>query len=257
MNRSPYKAVLFDLDDTLVDRRAAYDHAYRCFYESQPAISESTSWQAAREFFWSLSPNNATDPRTAIVEIMRRWPGVKSDPDTHRRYYFEKIIEGVAPLPGVPDFLAALNRAKVLWGVVTNGDWYQFRKVEKAGFTKVIPFVLASQIFGVEKPGAAIYHEAVRLLGLEKNRADGGPVSEVLELPVGGAHQSPRPSRASGHDYGDILFAGDNLHTDIAGAHGVGMKTAWVCMGREYDFDAPRPDHVIESVVELGPLLGL
>ena len=155
-----FEAVLFDLDDTLVDRRSAYEHAYRSFYEEQPAINRNSSWEEARAFFWSLSPDNATDPRTAIAEIMRRWPGVKSGPETHRGYYFEKIIEGMAPLPGVPDFLAALNRAKVPWGVVTNGDSYQFRKVEKAGFKDVVPFVLASEIFGVEKPGAAIYHEA-------------------------------------------------------------------------------------------------
>ena len=223
----PFRAVLFDLDDTLLDRRSAYEHAYRRFYEEQPAINRNASWDEARAFFWSLSPNNATDPRTAIVEIMRRWPGVKSDPETHRSYYFEKIIEGMAPLPGVPDFLAALNKAKVPWGVVTNGDRYQFRKVEKTGLTDTIPFVLASQLFGVEKPGAAIYHEAVRLLGL------------------------------NGTPYSQVLFAGDNPHTDIKGAHSVGMATAWMHMGRTYDFDAPRPGYVIESVVEFGPLLGL
>lgn len=224
---SRYRAVLFDLDDTLVDRRSAYERAYLRFYEEQPAINRNASWDEAWPFFWSLSPNNATDPRTAIVEIMRRWPGVKSDPETHRSYYFEKIIEGMSPLPGVPDFLALLNKAKVPWGVVTNGDTYQFRKIEKAGLTGAIPFVLASQIFGIEKPGAAIYHEAVRLLGL------------------------------NGTPYSKVLFAGDNPHTDITGAHGVGMGTAWVRMGRSYDYDAPHPDLAIESVLDLGPRLGL
>lgn len=35
--RSPIRAVLFDLDDTLVDRRSAYEYAYRRFYEVQTA----------------------------------------------------------------------------------------------------------------------------------------------------------------------------------------------------------------------------
>ena len=227
MSAPRLKAALFDLDDTLVDRRSAYEYAYRRFYEEQPGINQNTSWAEAWDFFWSLSPNNATDPRAAIVAIMHRWPGVKSDPETHRRYYFEKIVEGMAPLPGVKGFLAALNKARTPWGVVTNGDSYQSRKVEKVGLTEVIPFVLASKIFGAEKPDAVIYHEAVRLLGL------------------------------NGIPYSQILFVGDNPYTDIKGAHGVGMKTAWMHMGRTYDFDAPRPDFVIESVTELGPLLGL
>ena len=224
---SPFKAVLFDLDDTLLDRRSAYDHAYRYFYESQPAIRESASWEEAREFFWSLSPNNATDARTAIAGIMRRWPGVKSDPDTHEREYFHHLIDGLKPLPGVPDLVAALNRAKLPWGIITNGGPFQLKKIEKVGWQKSVPVVVVSKLFGTEKPAPEIYHEAVRRLGL------------------------------NGAPYDRVLFAGDNPFTDIAGAQGVGMKTAWVRMGREYPEDAPPPDHVIESVTELRPLLGL
>lgn len=227
VTNSAFKAVLFDLDDTLLDRRSAYDYAYRKFYDAQPAINHVTSWEEARAFFWSLSPNNATDARQAIFKIMARWPGVKSDPESHRRFYFESLIEGLQPLPSVPEFLHELNRTGVRWGVVTNGDQFQLQKVEKTGLKDVVPFVLASQIFGEEKPAPGIYHEAARLLGL------------------------------NGTPYGEVLFAGDNPHTDIAGAHGVGMKTAWVRMGRAYDFDAPKPDYVIEGVTELRPLLGL
>jgi len=224
---SPYKAVLFDLDDTLLDRRSAYDHAYHCFYESQPAIRESTSWQEAREFFWSLSPNNATDARTAIAEIMCRWPGVKSDPDTHEREYFHYLIEGLKPLPGVQDFVSALNTAGLPWGIITNGGPYQLKKIEKVGWQKSVPVLLVSKLFGSEKPAPDIYHEAVRRLGL------------------------------NGAPYHRVLFFGDNPFTDIAGAHAVGMKTAWVRMGREYPQGAPAPDYVIESVTELRQVLGL
>lgn len=227
MFSSPFKAVLFDLDDTLLDRRSAYDHAYRCFYESQPSIRESTPWREAREFFWSLSPDNATDARTAIAEIMRRWPGVKSDPDTHEREYFYHLIEGLNPLPGVQDFVSALNAAKLPWGIITNGGPLQLKKIEKVGWQKSVPVLLVSKLFGSEKPAPEIYHEAVRRLGL-----DGTP-------------------------YDRVLFAGDNPFTDIAGARGVGMKTAWVRMGRIYPKAAPAPDHVIENVTELRPLLEL
>jgi len=223
----PFNAVLFDLDDTLLDRKSAYDYAYRCFYDAQPAIQRAATWGAARAFFWTLSPYNATDARSAIVEIMRRWPGVKSDPESHRKFYFEKLIEGLEPVHGVPDFLAGLSKAGLPWGIVTNGDQYQLQKVEKTGLKDVTPFVLASKLFGEEKPAPAIYHEAVRLLGL------------------------------NGTPYSRVLFVGDNPYTDIAGAHGVGMKTAWVRMGREYPHDAPRPGHVVERVTDLRPLLGL
>ncbi len=246
-----FQAVLFDLDDTLLDRRAAYDYAYHRFYDEQPAIHKACSWEEARTFFWWLSPNNATDARAAIVEIMRRWPGVNSDPETHHRYYFESLIDGLGLLPGVREFLAGLSASRLPWGVVTNGGPYQLRKVEKTGLATLIPFMVVSQLFGAEKPEPAIYHEAVRLLGL-----NGTTRPEPQRIPRLGPEKVAL-REPQGIPYGQILFVGDNPHTDIAGAHRVGMKTAWVKMGREYASDAPRPDYVIERVTELRPVLGL
>lgn len=36
-----------------------------------------------------------------------------------------------------------------------------------------------------------------------------------------------------GIETNEILFVGDNPYTDIIGTHGVGMKTAWIRMGRD------------------------
>lgn len=50
MTNASYKGVLFDLDDTLIDRKSAYDALYRRFYDEQPAIHNDVSWDVAREF---------------------------------------------------------------------------------------------------------------------------------------------------------------------------------------------------------------
>jgi putative hydrolase of the HAD superfamily len=227
MNDAEIKAVLFDLDDTLIDRAAAYDRFYRQLYDSSPDIHENASWDEARAFFWELSPNNATNPRTAILEIQRRWPGVEGDSESYYHAYLSGISGHVTPFPGAIEFVDDLNDTGLPWGIVTNGDHYQRRKVENAGLKERVAFVLASELFGVSKPAPGIYHEAYRLLGVP------------------------------GLAYGDILFVGDNPYTDILGAHGVGMRTAWVRMGREYPDDAPTPDLIIENVDDLRPLLGI
>lgn len=227
MTNASYKGVLFDLDDTLIDRKSAYDALYRRFYDEQPAIHNDVSWDVAREFFWSLSPWNATNARTAIEEIKRRWPGVESDPERHHRFYFETMIPLMKPLEGAVDLMDRLNGAGIPWGVVTNGDEYQHHKVESTGLKDRIPFVIASKLFGLDKPAPEIYHEAARRLGVD------------------------------GTSYGELVFVGDNPYTDILGAHGVGMSTAWVKMGREYPGDAPKPDHVIEEPLGVLKLVGL
>lgn len=227
MTTPNYRAVLFDLDDTLIDRRSAYDDVYRRFYDEQPAIHTDVSWGVARDFFWSLSPWNATNAREAIVAIKRRWPAIESDPDTHHSFYFDTLIANLRLLDGSRELMDQLDRAGIPWGVVTNGDEYQLKKVEKTGLKDVIPFVLASRLFGIDKPAPEIYHEAVRRLGV------------------------------NGTPYSEIVFVGDNPYTDILGAHGVGMSTAWVAMGRRYPDDAPMPDHVIEKPLDVPSLIGI
>ena len=226
MTNQKFRAALFDMDDTLIDRRTAYDDVYRLFYDRHEAIHGSTSWEDALEFFWSLSPDNATNARTAIVEIQKKWPGVSGDSDSHYEFYFSNMASMVKVLPGAVDFIDWMNSSNVNWGIVTNGDQFQHQKAKTTGVDKISPFVLASKLFGVDKPAPEVFLEAVRLLNIDGLQPE------------------------------EILFVGDNPYTDIIGAHGVGMKTAWVRMGREnYPDDAPAPDYIIDHVEELKPYL--
>ncbi|MDP6667610.1 MAG: HAD-IA family hydrolase [Dehalococcoidia bacterium] len=221
-----FRAVLFDLDDTLIDRRAGYNQVYRTLYDRHEAIHRATSWEEALEYFWGLSTNNATSPREAFVEIQRRWPGVPGNPDSHYDFYFEQMIRFVKVLPRAMEFIDWLNRSGMKWGVVTNGDRFQLEKIEATGLAGHIPFAVVSRLFGADKPAPAVYMEAVRLLDIPGIRTE------------------------------EILFVGDNPYTDIIGAHGVGMKTAWIRMGREYPGDAPSPDLTVDHVEELKVHLG-
>ena len=226
MTNKIFRAALFDMDDTLIDRRGAYDDVYRVMYDQQELIHGSTSWEDALEFFWSLSPDNATDANTAIFEIQKRWPGVPGDSKSHYDFYFSNMVKFMKVLPGAFDFVDWMNSNEVAWGVVTNGDQFQHQKAENTGLDKKTPFLLASKLFGVDKPAPEVFMEAVRLLNIDGLKPE------------------------------EILFVGDNPYTDIIGAHGVGMKTAWVRMGREkYPDDAPAPDYTIDHVEELKHLL--
>ena len=225
MTNQIFRAALFDMDDTLIDRCSAYDDVYRAFYDQHEVIHSSTSWEDALAYFWSLAPSNATNALTAITEIQKKWHGVPGDPESHYKFYFEHMVKFMKVLPGAMEFADWMNEADVNWGIVTNGDQFQHMKAEKTGFDKKSPFVLASKLFGVDKPAPEVFMEAVRLLGVDDLATE------------------------------EILFVGDNPYTDITGAHGVGMKTAWVRMGREYPDDAPTPDYVIDHVEELKGML--
>ena len=221
------RAALFDLDDTLIDRQAAYDHFYRSFYDQHEAINGEISWPEAKDFFWTLSPDNATNPREAFETIQKRWPGVTGDPETHYHNYFKGMVKGMRLLPGAGEFIDALNESGLPWGVVTNGNNYQLEKLRATGIEDRVPFVIATELHGPNKPAPEPYLHALRLLELE----DG--------------------------DAASVLFVGDNPHTDIIGAHRVGMRTAWIHMGRDYPADVPAPHMTIDDVTDLYDILSL
>jgi len=221
MINQKFSAALFDMDDTLIDRHSAYGDVYRVLYDQNEAIHDSTSWKDALEYFWTLSPDNTANANTAIFEIQKKWPGVPGDSKSHYNFYFSNMVKFIKVLPGAVEFVDWMNSKSVAWGVVTNGDQFQHKKAEATGLNNKAPFVLASKIFGVDKPAPEVFMEAVRLLEIEDLKTE------------------------------DVLFVGDNPYTDIVGAHGVGMKTAWIRMGREYPSDAPTPDYIVDHVEEL------
>ena len=226
------RAALFDLDDTLLDRNTAFEATFRKFYDTQPDINSATDWGEAIDFFWSLSPHGTIDAWDAAVLITERWPSVKLEPAAFEEWFFGTMGRQAKPIDGAMEFVEELNDAHFPWAVVTNGMKAQIIKLEHSGYLDIVPFAIVSRLFGADKPDPRIYHEAVRRLKLSYRGIDDIQPSE-------------------------ILFVGDNPYTDITGAVGVGMKTAWIRVTEQYPEDAPAPDMEIESVVELRDILGI
>ena len=224
------RAVLFDLDDTLLGRSRAYKATFRVFYDAQPAINSTTDWGEALEFFWSLSSYGAIDGQDAAVLIMARWPAIELEPAKFKAWFFNMMGRQAKPIDGAMEFVKELNEIRFPWAVVTNGTNFQVAKLEHSGYAEIAPFAIVSRLFGADKPDARIYFEAIRRLKLSFEGIDDIEPSE-------------------------ILFVGDNPYTDITGAAGVGMKTAWIRVSDEYPPDAPQPEMQIGSVVELRGLL--
>ncbi len=224
------RAVLFDLDDTLIDSSAARVVVYRGIYDRHSAINEASTWDDALTFFQSFESDGFIDGEGLGCAIIDRWHGVELDPVAYTDWLSIPVAKHAMPLEGVTEFLASVNRAAMPWGVVTNGRARQAVKLHASGLADIVPFAVISMVFGANKPDPLIYHEAVRRLKIS--------FPGIKDM-----------------THSEVLFVGDNPHTDITGAFAVGMRTAWVHKGREYPPDVPKPDLVIGSVTELGDLL--
>ncbi len=145
-------AVLFDLDDTLVDRTRAF----------RACVGDRFPDPAVREELLRLDDRGHGD-REALFRAWQRHGGTALDQQTLAGL----IIERIAPDHGLLRVLHALAR-RVKLGIVTNGGSETQRgKLRAAGLAEVFPDdrVWVSAEAGLEKPDPRLFLLASRALG--------------------------------------------------------------------------------------------
>ncbi len=247
----PYRAVLFDLFDTLVRfnrqrlpalqvngrvvhstaghlhsvlRRHAPDVTLEAFHR---ALQES--WQeaerrrsadyrevAAPERFTHLFRCLALDPDACPPDVMRELL------ETHRRE-LSRVAEFPAHHGPLLRDLARRHRL----AVVSNFDYTPTAMgiLETAGVAALFDAVVVSDAVGWRKPAPPIFHAALNRLGLQ-------------------------PAEA--------LFVGDRADIDVVGAQGVGMPVAWLNPeGEARPAGVGPPNFEIRDLDELRRILGI
>lgn len=177
----------------------------------RPAMHEALRLTLAR--IRTLVPGSDTltveslvaDRDAAAAEI-----GARASMETIRREAFRRSL---APLGAsdelVDDVIATLSAllSRYALGLATNGNSYP----ERAGLAAYFAFAVYAHECGFRKPDLGFF-EAVR--------------------------------RAAQCEPGQIVYVGDSLHEDIAGAKRAGFKTVWINRERTARPSSPTPDGV-------------
>ena len=214
------RGFLFDLDNTLIDREAAFVRFATRFYEERlrDATSMMRDETVAKMVRWD--EDGYVDRLVMFSKWAAEWPEAGLDPEQLVPWYRLEMKRHVEPDADNNRLLADLNRRGVPWGIVTNGNTTgQHVACEAAGLDQLAPFIIVSEAAGYKKPDPRIFRDALNRTGLS----------------------SPE----------HVLFVGDNPHADIDGAKQFGMKTAWVRRGRQFPDDLQPPDYVVDHVAEL------
>jgi putative hydrolase of the HAD superfamily len=251
------RALLFDLDDTLVVEEPAADaafHATARVASTRHSVDADKLAGAAREQardLWYSTPAHPYCMRIGISSWEGLWcrfegeePDVRWLRDWAPRYRREvwnlaladqgvhdpRLAEELGELygtecrarhdrfPDVPACLYELHDSYAL-GLITNGaSCLQREKLATAGLDEYFDVVVVSAEFGVAKPDPSIFEHALSLLGSDPEHA---------------------------------VMIGDSLTRDIDGAAAAGLKGVWVNRSGQ-----PRPaDH--PDLVEVSTLSDL
>jgi HAD superfamily hydrolase (TIGR01549 family) len=186
---------LFDLDNTLVDRTAAFGRAVPWLaerYGLDPAV--------AVPFIVDADGDGMVGWETWMAHTIERFE-IDTTVDEMRAAFNERYLSGYELEPDVADGLRRMRSAGWRIGIVTNGPPSQNDKITRTGLDQLIDGWAVSEDVGARKPDRRIFEVAAERCG------------SVL---AGG------------------WMVGDSAPADMVGAHEAGLTSVWLHRGRTW-----------------------
>ena len=229
------KALLFDLDDTLLDYSGGADRSWTeacgacCTPEGIDAAVLVAAIAETRRWFW----DDAARHRRERVNMLGAWQHIvefalerlgRPAPELAAAVARDYAARRRAAMRLFPDSLACLTelrRRGIPLALVTNGDATQQRdKIERHDLARFFDAILVEGEFGVGKPDEAVYRHVLKTLGITPDEA---------------------------------LMVGDHLEWDVGAPQRLGLTGVWMDRGGVGlpHGSAVRPHRIIRSLDEL------
>jgi len=211
------KAILFDLDDTLLDRTTSLGEFVKVHY--QRFKLDHVAYETYHRRFMELDQRGyAAKPQVfqALIDDF----AVPASVEALLADFQQGAWNSCTVLPGAAAVLIELRVRGYKLGVITNGaDWSQMRKLRVTGLLPLLDLIVISENEQIKKPDPLMFTRAAERLGV-------------------------RPEQCA--------FVGDHARNDIYGAGAVGMKTVWYPGEQQWPAEqAIAPNYTIHSLGEL------
>ena len=188
-------AVLFDLDDTLHDRRASVDMFAPALHAHLEPWLNGVNLEEFKATLHRVDHGGYVARELFMARLLEAF-GVTSgfDPLELAEFWRSSFAAYAQPMRGAREILEHLRDCGIKTGIVTNGT-VRLQQAKIDALELRVNAVVISEQIGVKKPAPEPFLECLRRL-------------EVLP------HQA--------------WFVGDHAVNDIAGAHAVGMRAFWL-----------------------------
>jgi 2-haloacid dehalogenase len=225
-----YELVFLDLDETLMDFKAAEKAALASSFEEfglELSVETVQLYEARNSALWKALERGEMDQERLKVERFRQVFGELGwavDPAAFSAVYIEFLSHGIYPLPQAEETCAWLA-SRYRLAIVTNGiAAVQYPRILDSGIAPYIEAIIVSEEAGCGKPNPAIFDYACKRLGF--------------------------------YDKAAMLMVGDSLVSDIQGAVNFGIDSCWLnATGKPSPQEGPQPNFEISRLSELRELL--
>ncbi len=207
------KAILFDLDDTLHDRRASVEaFTPALFAHLEPWLS-GASLENFKTVLHRVDYGGYVPREIFMQRLLEAFHAKDFDALRLAKFWRSEFAKFAQPMVGAYELLEFLGSKGIKTGIVSNGTvQLQQAKIDALGLK--VDVVIISEAVGVKKPSAKPFLEALRLLEVSASEA---------------------------------WFVGDHPINDVQGASSVGMKAFWLEREQRAEaVDAVRLEHLLE-----------
>jgi HAD superfamily hydrolase (TIGR01549 family) len=168
--------VLFDLDNTLADREAAFRRWAESFVADHGLAASCAEWLCTAD-------GDGLVPRDELFGALRDRYGVTASVDELVTRYRADYPTHFAPEPDVIDGLTVLRAAGWRIGIVTNGPPTQDAKIASLRLGSLVDGTCVSAVVGVAKPDRRIFELAAAQCG---TALEGWMVGDNVDADIAG-----------------------------------------------------------------------
>jgi len=189
------KAVLFDLDGTLLDRDASVKSFINSQYERlNESVGQVLKVQYVSRFI-ELDCRGYVWKDKVYQQMVAEFNITGLTWEQLLRDYMNHFKEHCVPFPNLHKMLTTLANQSIILGIISNGkEHFQMDNIIALGIKDYFDTILISEKVGVKKPDPRIFKNALEQLNVSANES---------------------------------LFVGDHPVTDVKASQGLGMLAAW------------------------------
>lgn len=218
------KAVIFDLDNTLVDRDASLRRFGHVLIDKFGLDADRMSSDEVCNLITDADGGGYRPKVDFFNDLSEKipWHNTPSVPAL-TALYAELFPQCTEPMPGLIETLDRLRNDKYLIGLITNGSTImQTGKIERLSLQSLLDHITISESAGVRKPDKKIFIQTLEAMALTPEQA---------------------------------WYVGDHPLNDVVGASRAGMTAIWFRRNEAWQNTSPAPDHTITRLEALIPLL--